>query len=138
MTNPFGGRDIATLDATTHRLPALTEGTLPAALGKGVANGLAALNGAGKVVDAAGNVAASIGTTAGTAADAAATTTSLNGKAAATDVTANTTALATKVENKGSLAGIYFSAATPTNANLVAAGLTASPTARLLIISLGQ
>jgi hypothetical protein len=64
------------------------------------------------------------------AADAAAA-----GKATSTDLT---NGLGGKVDNDGGIAGIYFSPTTPTNAALVAAGLTATPSARLLIVSLGQ
>lgn len=55
MTSPFNGRDLATLDPVTHRLPALTEQTLPAVLGKGVAGGVAALDGNGKVLSGDGS-----------------------------------------------------------------------------------
>ncbi len=75
-------RDLVTTDQTTGRLPAVTEATLPAVLGKSVANGIAALNGAGVPVTAAGVPMAVIGTTTGTAADAGAVATALNNLAA--------------------------------------------------------
>lgn len=54
-------------------LPALTVGTLPTAIGKGVANGVAALNGAGVPVTAQGVAMATVGTGAGQAAEAVST-----------------------------------------------------------------
>lgn len=98
-------RDLATLDKTSHRLPTLTEATIPAAIGKGLPGGVAAVNSSGQVVDTAGNpvVASSVSTltgatTVGKAVMGAATTgaalTAL-GAAAATDVTALNTTVST-------------------------------------------
>lgn len=106
-------RDLATLDKTTHRLPALVEATLPAAIGAGVANGLAKLNGSGVPITAAGVPMAVIGTAAGQAADAAATTTAVNA-AATTANTASTNAANALV------------AATAANSNATAASTAAA------------
>lgn len=46
---------LASVDPVTFRLPAATEATYATAIGKGVANGVARLDSAGRVLDAAGN-----------------------------------------------------------------------------------
>lgn len=98
--------DLPLLDKNTHRLPADTEATLPAAIGKGVANGVAATNGQGIPVTTQGVPVAVIGTTSGTAADAA---------VVATQIGAAQSASATAVSQASAATAAAASATTAAN-----------------------